>query len=107
MCSDCSTSTGLVVIKGYHMGSKWFAETMNRVPGAAFFFEYEHCLKRLSLNHGVSIPVLAENATLRFLRTSCKCERSFDCRGCGSELQTNEMARQTDCGSSGISIASR
>ena len=37
----------MIVLKGYHVGSKWFAESFNALPGGAFFFEYEHCLREM------------------------------------------------------------
>ena len=122
-CGDpgACPGVGFVVLKGYHMGSKWFAETMNRVPNAAFSFEYEHCLRAQSSEHQASISALAENTTLRFLRTSCRCS-SFDCRGC-SDAETapphirpnaagmiapaarqSGRAQLAECHASGISI---
>eukprot|EP00966_Prymnesium_polylepis_P296975 6860944-Prymnesium_polylepis.1 len=84
MAREPAAGVGYVVVKGYHMGSKWFAESMNRVAGAAFAFEYEHCLKRVSSEVGASVPALTRNLTLRFLQTSCGCS-PFGCYGCSAE----------------------
>lgn len=69
-----------VVAKGYHMGSKWFEETFNRLPGCAFMFEFEHCLRhagRQTVQQAESGFLAPPNYTLRFLQHGCRC--SWNC----------------------------
>ena len=80
-----------VVVKGYHMGSKWFSTALNGVAGAAFFFEYEHCLRKLAPQPG---GLTGPEATLRYLRSSCGC--ADRCLGCNSSVP--DLARPDDSG---------
>ncbi|KAL1504907.1 hypothetical protein AB1Y20_008675 [Prymnesium parvum] len=68
-----------VVVKGYHVGSKWFEEAFNQVEGGHFRFEFEHCLKAVSKE--VDTPS-SLNLTLRYLRSSCGCDTMPSCAGC-------------------------
>ena len=73
------SSVPFVVLKGYHMGSKWFEEAFNRLEGGgAFYFEYEHCLRQL----GRELPsrIAPPAVTLNYLTTACGCSRN--CGGC-------------------------
>ena len=58
------------------MGSKWFAESVNALPEAAFMFEFEHCLR--SLGRGTADGIAAPGATLHYLRHACDCPESCD-----------------------------
>ena len=77
-----SNSAFFVVLKGYHMGSKWFEEAFRKVAGCSFYFEYEHCLKQLA-----PAPQIASiaNVTLQYLRSSCGCPYTPGCLGCSPE----------------------
>lgn len=70
-------TASFVVVKGYHMGSKWFADAFNHIHGAAFFFEYEHCLRKLAPQPHV---LAGPETTLGYLRHGCGCAES--CHGC-------------------------
>jgi len=68
-----------VVAKGYHMGSKWFEEAFNQLPGCGFMFEYEHCLRTMGRHelNGTHQKLLAPpGATLRYLQHGCRCPDS-------------------------------
>ena len=73
-----------IVLKGYHMGSKWFSEAFNALPGGAFYFEFEHCLRalgRASDPSSSSAPPIAPPAvTLQYLRSGCGC--TDNCTAC-------------------------
>ena len=68
-----------VILKGYHMGSKWFEEAFRKVGGCHFFFEYEHCLKVMARPAEIGA---AHNLTLRYLQSSCGCSSEVGCQGC-------------------------
>jgi hypothetical protein len=107
MASSSTDSPGppaFVVVKGYHCGSKWFAQAFNALPGGAFFFEYEHCLRSIGraqssrpkpdagLAVAASHPELASpHLTLNYLRSGCRC--ADDCHGC-SENSTRRPRQQ-------------
>lgn len=99
-----------IVAKGYHMGSKWFEETFNRLPGCAFMFEFEHCLRHAGrqtvqqAESGFLAPlsgsVLAPpNYTLRFLQHGCRC--SWSCAPDETCQGTNHGNRSDSSSSSG------
>lgn len=88
-----------IVLKGYHMGSKWFSQTLNALPGAAFYFEYEHCLRSLGRSANktakpsggperaaVPASLASPGVTLHYLRTACNCANS--CNGCHGDTTT-------------------
>ena len=56
-----------LVIKGYLIGSTWFTEQFNAIPGLSFFFEFEHCLQQFGAN-GSLAPA---EFTARHLRQTC------------------------------------
>ena len=78
-----STAQPFLVIKGYHMGSAWFEEAFNKLPGCSFFFEYEHCLRDCRAEDSHLAPA---TLTASFLRESCgSCSgtsRATRCRAC-------------------------
>lgn len=79
MLASRAAAVPFVVLKGYHMGSKWFEEAFNQVRGGgAFYFEYEHCLKAIGrdMEGGIAPPAV----TLNYLHHGCGCSRS--CIGC-------------------------
>lgn len=97
-----------VVVKGYHMGSLWFAEAFSRLRGCALYFEYEHCLRHgaatAASTANSSRPVAAANspgpvllppsATQQFLHRGCACANLATaraplahCGGCASGQQ--------------------
>lgn len=105
-----------IVLKGYHVGSKWFAQTFNELPGGAFYFEYEHCLRAIGRNPALAEaiggkPALAEainaspassssqsraeiaspHVTMNYLRSACGC--ADDCLGCRGDNNRTESAR--------------
>jgi hypothetical protein len=93
-----------IVAKGYHMGSKWFEETFNRLPGCAFMFEFEHCLRHAGRQTVQQAPlsgsVLAPpNYTLRFLQHGCRC--SWSCAPDETCQGTNHGNRSDSSSSSG------
>mmetsp|Transcript_36826 Transcript_36826/g.86006 ORF Transcript_36826/g.86006 Transcript_36826/m.86006 type:complete len:361 (-) Transcript_36826:416-1498(-) len=121
-----SVPAAFIMLKGYHMGSLWLAQTFNSVPGCALFFEYEHCLRKLSpsrmqaaylpRNKKASITQLASpNLTLRFLRTACACpvaERASAmtagdsmCSGCSMNEPSGANRHRTLCRATGVSLA--
>ena len=82
--SDASSGSGIarfphfVVVKGYHMGSKWFEGAFGAVPGCSFFFEFEHCLRDAKIRQLYGPPppstdLAPPEATLHYLRSSCGC----------------------------------
>ena len=83
-----------IVLKGYHMGSKWFADVFNSATGS-FYFEYEHCLRtigRETYNSQYAPP----NVTLNYLRHSCGCPSS--CVGCAALAATPQPTSSADGG---------
>jgi len=103
-----------IITKGYHVGSKWFAEEFNRNSGCSLFFEYEHCLRHLGKQLGmisegrVMLPS-PENSTLQFLRHGCNCntvtQKMHRCNGCSStQLALNGRENQVACHAAGISF---
>ena len=101
-----TTSAPFVVVKGYHMGSKWFEESFNRLPGCGFMFEYEHCLRamgrKLQNPHDKLAP---PTATMHFLRHGCQCPESCapnpTCHGSNSSRPL--LDSESGIGSSGVS----
>ena len=74
--------TPFVVLKGYHVGSTWFARAFNALPGCSFFFEFEHCFTCSSVASLHSTTHLATddelnarnaNLTIDFFARSCGC----------------------------------
>ena len=89
-----------VMLKGYHVGSKWIAQTFSRVPGCALFFEYEHCLR--GLNNGACCE--GPELTLEYLANGCACSELSDvifvtdehtCRGCPTKVPVQHGCRAT------------
>lgn len=87
-----------IVVKGYHMGSKWFATEFRKAKGCNFHFEYERCLRvrpasRSGQSHrtdqtkaqvlvpGTMVPGAA-NQTVRYLEHVCGCRSYISCLGC-------------------------
>ena len=123
MYANGSRAQPFLVVKGYHMGSAWFEEAFNKLPGVSFFFEYEHCLRDLAPAGSTLAPVML---TFRHLQQSCgSCadqKRTTRCRACGvvpppdgSRLQLSTAgstahwpagaAREAPCVATGISFA--
>ena len=50
----------MIVLKGYHVGSKWFAESFNALPGGAFFNKEQEKEKSKHLSRGQSPLLLPE-----------------------------------------------
>lgn len=74
-----------VVLKGYHMGSKWFEEAFSSVSLRGFQFEFEHCLRHSLPREAIRYSA---NFTLQFLRTSCGCENRKSCSWCSQPPAT-------------------
>ena len=107
-----------LVIKGYHMGSAWFEESFNKLPGCSFFFEYEHCLRDCRAEDSHLAPA---TLTASFLRESCgSCStrsRATRCRACDripppsgatrscSYAQVNPAPPVGPCRAAGLSFA--
>ena len=100
-----SDSKSFVVIKGYHVGSKWFAETFNKLPGGSFFFEYEHCLRTIAKSqHGnASIDGISTHATSSYLHHGCRCQNT--CAGCEHHNKSPSLPSQhSNCLATGVSF---
>ena len=107
-----------VVVKGYHMGSKWFEGAFGAVPGCSFFFEFEHCLRDAKIRQLYGPPppstdLAPPEATLHYLRSSCGCgvgsaarpPKEYTRRGnrCAGGCPNASLARPP-CRASGVSF---
>ena len=123
--SDASSGSGIarfphfVVVKGYHMGSKWFEGAFGAVPGCSFFFEFEHCLRDAKIRQLYGPPppstdLAPPEATLHYLRSSCGCgvgsaparpPKEYTRRGnrCAGGCPNASLARPP-CRASGVSF---
>ena len=75
----------LIVLKGYHVGSYWFAEVFNRMAGCSFHFEFEHCLRKMGRERqngttDASSVLAPPTLTLQYLNHACDC--THPCSGC-------------------------
>jgi hypothetical protein len=101
-------AASFVVLKGYHMGSKWFAESFNRMPGGTFYFEYEHCLRQLGKSQG-NASLASVHATTSFFQHACGCSE-IACMGCAARKppyggdRRRALARHEPCMATGISF---
>ena len=94
--------SSFIVLKGYHMGSKWFAEIFSALPGGAFHFEYEHCLRKEARERpdAASTHLVAPaSATLSYLRHGCHCASS-----CLGRCNATENSHIAPCLATGVSF---
>ena len=106
VAQSASLPPAFIVLKGYHVGSKWFAEAFNRLPGGSFYFEYEHCLRQIgrqdgsndtSAHIGRGAKLASPYAALSFLRNGCGCAES--CTGCKALHEHRTLADVAAVGS--------
>lgn len=74
---DAGGPVSFLVLKGYHVGSRWFAEAFGAPDSLGFHFEYEHCLRQLAdrshPGYDDGPPIAGANWTVHWLRHGCDC----------------------------------
>jgi len=110
-----------VLFKGYHMGSLWLAERFSAMPGCALAFEYERCLRKKGEMRGgpnetadglrrlpagvesvpirvrglaTSVELAQPSMTVRYLETTCGCDRRLNPNADKRETHTLSAAGQ-------------
>lgn len=73
-----------IVLKGYHVGSKWFAEAFNALEGCSAYFEFEHCLRQAAKERELNASSIGPNIappslTSHYLLRGCGCAAGWEC----------------------------